>query len=54
LLLGLFLLVVALVPFKRPLRWGVEFKREIGAVGQKLADLLYFTSARAMPLRRMG
>jgi hypothetical protein len=44
LLLGLFRLVVALVPSKRPLRPGLESKREFRAVGQELADLLYFTS----------
>jgi hypothetical protein len=45
LLLGLFRLVVGLVPFKRPLRSGLESKREFGTEGQELADLLLFTSA---------
>jgi hypothetical protein len=44
LLSHLFRLVVALVLFKRPLRRGVETKRESGAVAEALAFLLYLSS----------
>lgn len=40
----LFRLVFALVPFKRPLRRGVESKREFVPVGEALVILLYLTS----------